>query len=270
MTKLAICAFAALPLFAGSIPGPGFFEALSIWDTNNTHFQFLVQTNQSSFGYSNTFTANNHQIPVSANGVVSYGSNGFFAQVMNPSVDTFYSQFGGGNTWGDDLIINAPGLTGTAGTLMVSVAVKGTGVGTESANVNTFWQDSVGSDTQLHTSNSQVTSSGTVNTTFTFTIGAKFHYGSPFSFGVTMNVLDAIGLESLTTGDFLHTGLLTGLQPFDSSSNAVSGATFSSASGTSYSTAGVVPEPGSMGMLGVAVLMLSLWRVRRHRSGVSC
>src|SRR5579859_1880270 len=130
MKKLAICFLSALPVFAGSIRAPGFFEALSIWDTNNTHFQFLVQTNQSSFAYSNIFTANNHQIPVSANGVVNYGLNGYFAQVSDPSLDTFYSQFGGGNTWSDDLTINAPGLTGTAGTLMVSVAVKGAGVGT--------------------------------------------------------------------------------------------------------------------------------------------
>jgi hypothetical protein len=147
--------------------------------------------------------------------------------------------------------------------------VKGTGVGTESANVNTFWQDSTGSDTQLHTSNSQVTPSGTVNTTFVFTVGARFHYGSPFAFGVTMNVLDTIGLESLVTGDYFHTGLLTGLQPFDSGNNAVTGATFSSTSGTAYTTNGVVPEPGSLGLTGMAVVMLSLSRFRRHRSSVS-
>jgi hypothetical protein len=180
MRTLAIFAVAVSPVFAGSINGPGFFSATALC-VSSSNCMTLAQNNANSLSYSNTFTQNGHQVSVSWNSLVNFGSNGVFAQVMNPSLDTFYSMFVGGNTWGDDLTINAPGLTGTAGTLQVSITVNGNGVGSEMASVNTFWQDSVGTDTQMHVSDAQLTTSGPVSTTFTFTVGAKFHYGSPLT-----------------------------------------------------------------------------------------
>jgi hypothetical protein len=268
MRPLAIFAFAISPLFAGSINGPGFFSATGLCVSSN-NCQTLAQNNANSLSYSNTFTPNGHQLSVSWNSFVNFGSNGVFAQVMNPSLDTSYSMFLGGNTWGDDLTINAPGLTGTAGTLQVSVTVNGTGVGSEMASVGTFWQDSVGADTQLHTSDPKFTASGPVSTTFVFTVGAKFHYGSPFDFGVTLNAMDTVGLQTLVTGDFLHTGILTGLQPFDSMNNPVTGETFGSASGTNYYPTGIIPEPGTTVLMGLSAVMMALWRLRLHRSAVS-
>jgi hypothetical protein len=261
MKNLAFLAFAALPVFAGTIPAAGFFSQVSLCDTNNTNCPALAQSLVSSLSYSNTFLHNGNQISVSSSGTVNYGRNAVFAQVSNPSLDTFYSQYIEGVAWGDDFTIDSPGLTGTLGTLQVAVGVNGTGVGSERAGVVLIREDSFGNDT-LHVSNTRLTSSGAVNTTFVFT-GVPFHFGSPFFLEISLSALDTIGSETLETADFSHTAILNGLQPFDSSNNPVSNAAFSSASGTGYSNSGVVPEPRTMGLMVIGGLILTLWSIRR-------
>jgi hypothetical protein len=215
-----ILTLAGLPLSAGTIPGAGFFSQVSLCDTNNTNCQTLAQSLLNSLSYSSTFTPNGHQVSVSSRGTVNYGRNGVFAQISNPSLDTFYSLYIQGEAWGDDLTIDAPGLTGTLGTLRVAVGVNGTGMGSERAGVVLIREDSFGNDT-LHVSDTRFTSGGTVNTTFVFT-GVPFHFGSPFFLEVSLSALDTIGSETLVTADFSRTATLDGLQPFDSNNNPVS------------------------------------------------
>jgi hypothetical protein len=264
MKNLAILVLAGLPVFAGTIPAPGFFSQVTLCDTNNTNCPPLAQSLLSSLSYSNTFTHSGNQVSVSSSGTLSYGRNAVFAQVSNPSLDTFYSQYIHGTAWGDDLTIDSPGLTGTLGTLTVSVGLTGTGVGSERAGVQLIREDSFGNDT-LHVSNTRFTSGGTVNSTFVFT-GVPFHFGSPFFLEITLSALDTIGSEALETADFSHTGILNGLQPFDSNNGPVSNAAFSSMSGTGYSVSGVVPEPGTMGLIALGGVILTLRSIRRRQS----
>jgi hypothetical protein len=84
----------------------------------------------------------------------------------------------------------------------------------------------------------------------------QFVYGQPFGLsiylGASAGTATGYGVLNEVTGsgggsaDFFDTFVLTGLDPTDASGNSVSGAVFSSQSGTVYSIDGVVPEPSTI------------------------
>jgi hypothetical protein len=152
--------------------------------------------------------------------------------------------------FGDVVTIYASGLNGSPGLLNISYTLDGSIVMTGAANAYAVVRARGGTtalSTQRYTS----------STTGTFSLPAPigFTYGQPFELDFFLDAnagtLNSNDTRFAATGsgsgsaDFTKTLVLSSLIPTDLDGNQVVGAQFTSASGTQYSTAGVVPEPST-------------------------
>ena len=102
-------------------------------------------------------------------------------------------------------------------------------------------------------------------------VQVPFVYGAPFFLsyflgtgaGTPIDFTEIVGTGS-GSANFFNTLTLTGLQPLDSAESPVRNAQFSSASGTTYSESGVVPEPATLALIAVGIAG-ALPRARRAR-----
>ena len=165
----------------------------------------------------------------------------------------------------DQLTISFSPLNGQQGLLFVNYALDGTisSSGAGHAFTDVTINGNGHSTTQTYTSS--------VSGFFSASSPITFIYGQPFSFGMSLET--ASGSATPAGGTFINPGtasglgsgssmfqntlILTGLITTDINGNAAIGSTFTSDSGTPYTTAGVAPEPSSLllmsaGMLGIA------------------
>lgn len=188
----------------------------------------------------------------------------------------------------DDFLFNAPGKTGTQGTVEMKFTVFGSLQASRSANTSD-WLFGVDENANARVSYQLTTdggfSSGQVNqglygrgdTEGTPFLGVEQVYSVPFVFGTTLtnvklrvsNQAQAMGyssndFSSTSLSDQEHTTNWGGFGAVrDASGNLVTDYTFSSASGFNYVNA--VPEPGCLGV--VASFVGALASFRRRRTG---
>jgi hypothetical protein len=94
-----------------------------------------------------------------------------------------------------------------------------------------------------------------------------FVFGQQFSFNAEMSATTFLGPGVLSGfADYDNTAVLTSFAPFlDANFTlAAPNPTFTSISGTQYSTAGVVPEPGSFLLFGGALTAIAILRKTRR------
>lgn len=108
-------------------------------------------------------------------------------------------------------------------------------------------------------------STPTVSGTFGYPHFFTFTYGQPFPLLFNLNVSGLYGICQVlctftgtgsTNEDFSDTLVLSGLQVFDQSGNPVTGATFTSESGTQYGPTGVIPEPSFFKLIFIGLVAL--------------
>jgi PEP-CTERM motif len=184
----------------------------------------------------------------------------------------------------DRLTITAPGITnGTAGVLDVSVTLHGTITKSGSADAGTLFAVLWGGTEPLQDQEVQGFSTST-SSSDVFTVPVPFTFGDSFLFTLfmfstagTIGVCDDITACAATEGtqpylasglgassaDFFNTLLVTGLVPTVGGIQ-VSNPVFTADSGAQYTVNGVVPEPGTLILLGSGTLLL--WRRRNNRS----
>jgi hypothetical protein len=202
-------------------------------------------------------------------GVLRASSSGSFDITGSPQT----AVVSGVSAFRDIITINFAPWNGQPGLLYVSYTLDGTisitGSAVAGVNVETYGgpTDSSGSFQNYTTSQSG---------TFAAIAPIPFVYGQPFNLGLelwttvgTVNPNNLL-LSTTSTGsgvgsaDFSNTLILSGLTPTDANGNQAIGAQFSSASGTSYSVDGVVPEPASalLAVLG-SLSAIAAMRARR-------
>jgi hypothetical protein len=187
---------------------------------------------------------------VSADAQASYGVLGASASSSFDVSGTPESDFITANANFEDILtISDPALNGQPGLLYASYSLDGTISGSAFAVVITE------AGTALQQQWTQQYDSS-VNGTFSLPAPIQFVYGQPFGLSMQLSVsagtptgYGVLNAETGTgsgTADFFDPFVLTGLDPTDADGNPVTGAEFSSQSGTHYSVDGVVPEPSTV------------------------
>jgi PEP-CTERM motif len=207
-----------------------------------------------------TVTADAH----AAYGVLNASASSSFSVSGTPEADFVTAD----STFEDILTITDPSLNGQPGLLYVSYSLDGQVSGSAFAVVVTKAGTSLGQQwTQQYNSS--------VDGTFSLPDPIQFVYGQPFALsiqlGVSAGTPTGYGLLNPETGsgsgsaNFLDTFVLTGLDPTNASGDPVTGAVFSSQSGTHYSVDGVVPEPSTtvLMLLGLAAVLFANRRAVR-------
>jgi hypothetical protein len=213
-----------------------------------------------------TFGPTSAQETVAADAHAGYG-------VLNSSASSSYSVSGApesvfvaaSSTFEDILTItdpSDPSLTGQPGLLYLSYSLDGQVSGSAFAVVLT----DAGTSLQQQWTQDYDSS---VDGTFSLPAPIQFVYGQAFGLSIELSAgagtATGYGALTETTGsgsgsaDFFDTFVLTGLDPTDASGNPVTGAMFSSQSGTVYSIDGVVPEPSTVIplLLGIAAIVVA-------------
>jgi hypothetical protein len=180
----------------------------------------------------------------------------------------------------EQLTINAAGLTGTPGTLSVTYDIDGVASSSGSALAAAISALSWGGDAPFHqeegTGFFHTGSGSTTVDSIDFVFGTPLYLS--FYFAAAVGTFEAcptceeapvtfVALSGPGSGssDFFGTLILSGLVPKDASGAVVRDPTFSSASGTTYTTRGVaaVPEPGSLLLLSSGITLgVQRWRCR--------
>jgi len=177
---------------------------------------------------------------------------------------------GGTSTFADflDIVtIDSPLFHGMPGESSMGYTLDGTitssGFGSAQAEV----VGCAGSLDACETSLAQIQDyTSSVSGSFSFPDLFTFTYGTPFDLFFSLAAVDHYTGSGSATADFTNTLRLSSLQLFGPDGQPVTGATFTSASGTQYGPNGVVPEPASALLLGsAAVLLISRCRKRSHR-----
>jgi hypothetical protein len=220
---------------------------------------------------SGTFGPTSAQETVSADANAGYG-------VLHASASSTYSV--SGTPEADFITANAnfediltitdpsdPSLNGQPGLLYVSYSLDGQISGSAFAVILA----QAGTSLQQQLPAQEYDSS--VDGTFSLADPITFVYGQAFGLSIQLSVAagtpTAYGVLNAETGsgsgsaNFSDTFVLTGLDPTNASGDPVTGAVFSSQSGTAYSVDGVVPEPSSAIplLLGVAAIFLAKRRL---------
>jgi hypothetical protein len=168
----------------------------------------------------------------------------------------------------DALVINIPQLLGQTGYLFVGFTVdaniSSSGVGKSSAML----QASVGPNLEqfsfLNLSNGSY---------FVLFPAFSFTYGQSFGLLVLLDTTAGTPDQSLVTGsgvaiaDISDTVVLSSIVVEDQFGNVVSGATISSATGTNYTSNGVIPEPGTFFLALSGVGLIVTFRARGWADG---
>jgi hypothetical protein len=210
-------------------------------------------------------------------GTTSMTSAGSFASRFTTSTAAFQ----------DDFLIDAPGLTGTAGTVRVRFTIdgslsavgNGTPVSNESALLNSTWAQAeygFGVGIGLSTTTKSQRLYGDGRQTGTPFLGIEQEVVLGFTYGtlltdVTLRIgaLNSAAAQftnytSQTTADLEHTATWGGFAEVrDANGDLVTNYTFSSTSGTNYVTA--VPEPGTISLFLAGSCALGF--ARRRPSG---
>lgn len=173
----------------------------------------------------------------------------------------------------DTITISNPRFTGSQGYLIIGFNLDG--INSQSGSllawsyVNVLFE---GPSEQQYNLNF---TSSSVSGVFSFPQKFIFIYGQPFELDFSLVTVAGTLAPSPTlradryattavgtaNSDFSDTFVLSALDVVDSQGDAVNGATFTSASGTHYSTSGVVPEPSSVALLVTGVIFCGLvWR----------
>jgi len=214
-----------------------------------------------------------------AYGTTSLASGGSFSSRFTTSTSAFQ----------DDWLIDAPGLTGTAGKVRVRFTVDGdlyaVGIGTPTSSASAFlnntWAQAeygfgIGLDFNTTTKSQRVYGDGRV--TGTPFLGIEQEFVLDFTYGtwltdVTLRIgaLSAVTAQftnytSETTADLENTAVWGGFADVrDSNGDLVTNYTFSSASGTNYVVA--APEPGrTLLLFAASSYALCAIRVRRRKT----
>jgi hypothetical protein len=178
----------------------------------------------------------------------------------------------------DIVTISFAPFTGDPGILYISYTVNGTiansGVDNSFTQLSVQLGPATGSLNQFYGTTLSSSTSGTFAIPQEFT----FIYGQPFAMnfelfaqsgsavalpgGDTYDYFSGLGSAS---DNFLDTVTLSGLTPLDpTGQTVVTGAQFSSESGTQYGLTGIVPEPSFIGLM-VPLLLIAVYIHRRNR-----
>jgi hypothetical protein len=173
----------------------------------------------------------------------------------------------------DIITINFAPFTGQPGTMFLGYTLDGTiaSSGQDAAFGAVFAE--VGTSLQQST---QVFYSSSFSGSAEFPMAFNFVFGQPF--GLLMGLSTASGLitdtsasptaglgQGTASANFGNTLILSEIRLEDQGGNPVTAATFSSASGTVYSSDGVVPEPGTFSVVAAAILVGYAFHIRRRR-----
>ena len=174
----------------------------------------------------------------------------------------------------DILTINASPFTGLRGYLAIDFTLHGTesAIGgadaAVSVNASTAASCVISNECQIYLFNSAHESTISFSGLFSFPELFPFTYGTPFDLAFALVPVTDSGDSGTATSDFANTLVLSGIHPFGPDMQPVRDATFISASGTRYGPNGVVPEPSSLVLVALALLVLFGATVRRGRSRV--
>ena len=167
----------------------------------------------------------------------------------------------------DNVTVSYAPLTGSAGYIIPIFALTGSASSTSGvssyADITLFSQDSVNDPTEQIAQSANYTGNATV----TFA-PVSFHFGSPFALGASLNPAVAMlaNVSGSGSANFGNTAVLIGLQVYDQNMNPVSGVTYASALGANYSADGVVPDPYSIRLTGLGLVLLCLGRKLRFNT----
>jgi len=172
----------------------------------------------------------------------------------------------------DELTINGPGMTGSAGTLDFNFLVSGSGAFSSTAPASSSltaiadFASTSATDILTYTQNSDGSSSGADFLNVPETVAVPFTFGKPFSISLT---LDFRGLVNAATsgsasvsGSFTTTAGTSDVTAL-ALEKPLSSYTTDSASGVNYfsNSIAAVPEPGTAGLLAVAAAgLILLWK----------
>lgn len=152
----------------------------------------------------------------------------------------------------DVITVVFPPFTGETGYLIVDYTLDGTlsqtgrSFASSQAQVCTTFSDCQYNDYVVEYEHEP--SSRSVSGLFSFSDPFKFTYGTPFVLLFRLTTDDEAILPSTASSDFANTLTLSGLHTFGPDMQPVTGATFTSVSGTQYGPNGVIsatPEPSS-------------------------
>jgi hypothetical protein len=270
-TLMALSLAAALSASADTIP----FTSAGVEGCTGTSPQSCSQEVVGASNVNTTLTAGTGTATMSGTAQAGYGIlQASSAESFSGSATPVFSYLDSYASFFDNLTISFAPFTGETGYLSIGFSLVGTNAQTGSLNAEASLQAVLGMQSSaLGFTSSAPPGPGVVFFPETF----SFVFGQPIDFIVNLGTVagsfnpgsdGSIGPYQTTvpgtaSSYFADTFILNALDVTDAQGNIVSGVTFSSESGTQYSTDGVVPEPSSR----ILVLsgLLSLVALRRVR-----
>jgi hypothetical protein len=182
-----------------------------------------------------------------------------------PLPASLIGQVNGDAEFFDTITINATGMAGSTGYVVFSTGVDGIILGSGQGFVAAFLNCTTGTGNNCQTQN--IFGSGTNEITFA---PIAFTFGTPFNFEFALGAVTYYGPGGAvsSTADFSNTAVLNGIGVYTNSNGTgpVSNVTFISADGVTYTTNGIVPEPGSQSLLLVGLVLLGRVAFKGDRS----
>ena len=248
--------------------------------------KYLLPSSNANFGPTSSFaqtfngtqTGQSDIFSINGTADAQFGSLKAYLQatVTNGLAQTYVSAAYAGTF--ERFTIDAPGLTGQAGTATFRLNLNGVTSFTRSSN--TITGPSGGAYVCANISAVQVyldlapCDSGTRNTNGSYTASIPFTFGT--SFTVFMDIFASVwfgtnisGWNATFTSDYSHTAILDQIAVYSgstvSSANQVNGFSIAGASNAAYSANGVVPEPSTYMLVGAGLVSLALVRGRKRQ-----